>query len=177
MDDYLCKPFTQNQLYTLLAHWLPTAAEPGAAAPASFLIQPAEPSSSAAAASPDHKQPPSLSVDPKAWQPILDAQRPGHPDILAKMLGLYLRDSRGLADTLLAALANRDSEALLESAHGLKSCSAMMGAYRLTTLCDQLEELRSAQSLEEASTLIPVVRQEFDHVCDIFSAELARRTS
>jgi PAS domain S-box-containing protein len=177
MDDYLCKPFTQNQLYTLLARWLPTAAEPGAAAPASVSIQPAGLSDSAAAASPDRKQPPSLSVDPKAWQPILDAQRPGHPDILAKMLGLYLRDSRELADTLLAALANRDSEALLESAHGLKSCSAMMGAYRLTNLCNQLEELRSAQFLEEASTLIPVIRQEFDRVCGIFSAELARRNS
>lgn len=93
------------------------------------------------------------------------------------MLGLYLRDSRELVETLLTALTNRDSEALHESAHGLKSCSAMMGAYRLTELCDQLENLRSAQSLEEASTLIPVVRQEFDLVCGIFSAELVRRAS
>ena len=125
----------------------------------------------------DNQQPPSLSVNPKAWQPILEAQKPGRPDILAKILDLYLKDSRKLVDTLLAALANRDSEAILESAHGLKSCSAMVGAYRLTELCNQLEELRSAQSLEEASTLIPAVRQEFDHVCDIFSAELARRNS
>lgn len=125
----------------------------------------------------DDKQPPSLSVDPKAWQPILEAKRPGRPDILAKMLGLYLRDSRELVDILLAALANLDSEAILESAHGLKPCSAMMGAYRLVELCDQLETLRFAQSLGEASTLIPVERQEFDRVCNVFSAELARRTS
>jgi HPt (histidine-containing phosphotransfer) domain-containing protein len=93
------------------------------------------------------------------------------------MIGLYLKDSRELVDTILTALANRDSKALLESAHGLKSCSVMVGASRLVELCDQLEDLRSAQSLEEASTLIPVVRQEFDRVRDIFSAELARRTS
>lgn len=123
------------------------------------------------------EQPPSLSVNPKAWQPILEAQRPGRPDILAKMLKLYLEDSRKLVDSLLTALAERNGQALLESAHGLKSCSAMVGAGRLSELCDQLEGLRSAQSLEEASTLIPVVRQEFDRVCDIFSAELARRTS
>ncbi len=125
----------------------------------------------------DDKQSPALSVDPKAWQPILEAQRPGRPDILAKMLRLYLEDSRTLVDSLLTALAERDGQALQESAHGLKSCSAMVGAVRLSELCDQLEGLRTSQSLEEASTLIPVVRQEFDRVCDIFSAELARRTS
>lgn len=125
----------------------------------------------------DDKQSPALSVDPKAWQPILEAQRPGRPDILAKMLRLYLEDSRTLVDSLLTALAERDGQALQESAHGLKSCSAMVGAARLSELCDQLEGLRTSQSLEEASTLIPVVRQEFDRVCDIFSAELARRTS
>lgn len=125
----------------------------------------------------DDKQSPALSVDPKAWQPILEAQRPGRPDILAKMLRLYLEDSRKLVDSLLTALAERDGQALQESAHGLKSCSAMVGAVRLSELCDQLEGLRTSQSLEEASTLIPVVRQEFDRVCDIFSAELARRTS
>ncbi len=125
----------------------------------------------------DDKQSPALSVDPKAWQPILEAQRPGRPDILAKMLRLYLEDSRKLVDSLLTALAERDGQALQESAHGLKSCSAMVGAARLSELCDQLEGLRTSQSLEEASTLIPVLRQEFDRVCDIFSAELARRTS
>ncbi len=125
----------------------------------------------------DDKQSPALSVDPKAWQPSLEAQRPGRPDILAKMLRLYLEDSRKLVDSLLTALAERDGQALQESAHGLKSCSAMVGAARLSELCDQLEGLRTSQSLEEASTLIPVVRQEFDRVCDIFSAELARRTS
>lgn len=125
----------------------------------------------------DDKQSPALSVDPKAWQPILEAQRPGRPDILAKMLRLYLEDSRKLVDSLLTALAERDGQALQESAHGLKSCSAMVGAARLSELCDQLEGLRTSQSMEEASTLIPVVRQEFDRVCDIFSAELARRTS
>lgn len=125
----------------------------------------------------DDKQSPALSVDPKAWQPILEAQRPGRPDILAKMLRLYLEDSRKLVDSLLTSLAERNGQALQESAHGLKSCSAMVGAARLSELCDQLEGLRTSQSLEEASTLIPVVRQEFDRVCDIFSAELARRTS
>ena len=125
----------------------------------------------------DDKQSPALSVDPKAWQPILEAQRPGRPDILAKMLRLYLEDSRTLVDSLLTALAERDGQALQESAHGLKSCSAMVGAARLSELCDQLEGLRTSQSLEEASTLIPVVRQEFDRVCNIFSAELARRAS
>ncbi len=63
----------------------------------------------------DDQQPPSLSVDPKAWQPILDAQRPGRPDILAKMLKLHLEDSRKLVDSLLTALAERDGQALLES--------------------------------------------------------------
>lgn len=53
----------------------------------------------------DDKPPPSLSVNPKAWQPILEAQQPGSHDIFAKILRLYLGDSRELVDTLLAALA------------------------------------------------------------------------
>ncbi|MDH4187548.1 MAG: Hpt domain-containing protein [Nitrospira sp.] len=123
------------------------------------------------------KKPPTLSVDPSAWQPILEAQRPDRPDVLAKMLGLFIRDSRKLIETLLTALASQNHDAVLESAHGLKSCCAMVGAYRLYELCDQIEELGPHQPQKQISTLIAMVRQEFDQVCDIFSAELTRRTS
>jgi CheY-like chemotaxis protein len=98
MDAYLRKPFTLQQLQVVLAHWL-------------------DPRSTSA--TPDHRPNPSDTptdknrppapdglalVDREAWKAVTAIQRPSQSDLLARILGLYLKDSQGLVDKIAEAV-------------------------------------------------------------------------
>ncbi len=170
MDDYLSKPFTIEQLKAVLSRWLPSAAPP----------PPTDSFPAASAPSPTSALQSSESpVDPKSWDSITSLQRPGQPDLLAKVIGLYLKDSQGLVDKILAATAGKDFASLRDTAHSLKSRSATLGAWQVADLCKQLEIGAREQTLAwtEAERLAKQLQQTFTATCEIFEDERQRRAA
>ena len=117
MDGYLSKPFTSDALLQVLESCFSDAAP--AVAPAA-------------------------SLDARAVDAILDQgalgriralHRPGGPNLLAKVLGLYSSSSAALIDTLRAAAEAQDAEGLRQAAHALKSSSANVGALAFAEQC------------------------------------------
>ncbi len=170
MDDYLSKPFTIEQLRTVIHRWLPSSSQPG---PADSARTPVAPSP------PPPPQPDQSPVDPKSWDSITSLQRPGQPDLLAKVIGLYLKDSQGLVDKILAATTERDLASLRDTAHSLKSRSATLGAWHVADLCKQLETGAREQTLvwTEAERLTRQLQQTFTATCTIFEVERRRRAA
>lgn len=170
MDDYLSKPFTIEQLRTVIHRWLPASPQstptdsphpPLASSPAPAL------------------QPTESPVDPKSWDSITNLQRPGQPDLLAKVIGLYLKDSQALVDKILAATAEKDFAPLRDTAHSLKSRSATLGAWQVAELCKQLETGAREQTLAwpEAERTAKQLQQTFTATCTIFENERQRRAA
>ncbi|MEQ1656326.1 MAG: response regulator, partial [Nitrospira sp.] len=170
MDDYLSKPFTIEQLKAVLSRWLPSATPPPPTNSSS--VESAPPPTSA----PQYSESP---VDPKSWESITSLQRPGQPDLLAKVIGLYLKDSQGLVDKILAATAGKDFASLRDTAHSLKSRSATLGAWQVADLCKQLEAGAREQTLvwTEAERLAKQLQQTFTATCEIFESERQRRAA
>ena len=170
MDDYLSKPFTLDQLRTVLHRWMPSSAAPSPAIPS-----PAESVPSPAMA----PQPEDSPVNPKAWDSITSLQRPGQPDLLTKIIGLYLKDSQGLVDKILAAAQAKDFAALRDAAHSLKSRSATLGAWQVADLCKELETGAREHTLAstEAEQLAGHLQQTFTATTTIFQSELQRRAA
>ncbi len=187
MDDYLAKPFTQEQLAAVLARWLPserlvasaasaTATEPSAAAPA------AEP----AAAPARHSASTSLAhtpsgeeamIDRKVWQDIAKLQQPGRPDVLVTMLSIFLKDSDELVERLRQAIERQDGTAVFELAHAFKSRSGVLGAVRLADLSKQIEHLGRTKDLAQTSALFASLVDEFMAVTECFRTEIQRRSA
>lgn len=170
MDDYLSKPFTIEQLRTVLYRWLPASSQP---TQVDSPLAPIAPSPTPAL------QPDQSPVDPKSWDSITSLQRPGQPDLLAKVIGLYLKDSQGLVDKILAATQGKDFASLRDTAHSLKSRSATLGAWHVADLCKQLETGAREQTLvwTEAERLGRQLQQTFTATCDIFESERQRRAA
>ena len=170
MDDYLSKPFTIEQLQRVLDRWLP------ATSGISLANSPHEPIAPAPTPAPQTDEPP---VDPKSWDSITSLQRPGQPDLLAKVIGLYLKDSQGLVDKILAAAQGKDFASLRDTAHCLKSRSATLGAWQVADLCKQLETGAREQTLTwtEAERLAGHLQQTFTATTAIFQSELQRRAA
>ena len=201
MDDYLSKPFMQDQLQALLVRWLPhpvtdtvtngsthTVTTVPNGADMGATVEPDE----SVALLPSHEalwRPQSNAatgdcsaascvgvptIDPRAWESIRSLQRPGHPDMLCKVIGKYLTSSRQLIETMRLAVPQRDAPVLHRTAHSLKSSSATLGALRLAALCKEAEAMGRANDLEGMTALWDQLEAEYEVVQEALTAELTQ---
>jgi signal transduction histidine kinase/CheY-like chemotaxis protein len=138
MDAYLTKPFTQNQLRRVL--------ESREAVPADAPVAGG------------------TALDPRALEQIRALQQPGAPDLVAKIIALYLENSRSLMEKIRAALAAGDANALREAAHALKSSSGNVGATGLVEIARQLEALGRDGKSDAAAGLVDGMSREHARV-------------
>jgi HPt (histidine-containing phosphotransfer) domain-containing protein len=104
-----------------------------------------------------HESPPSNDhavLDQQTLGRIRALHRPGGPDLLAKVVGIYLSSSLALTDVMRAAALDGDSAALVHAAHALKSSSANVGAIAFADLCREVEAAAAAGDMAEARTLV-----------------------
>ncbi|MBA6391573.1 response regulator [Colwellia sp. BRX10-3] len=173
MDDYLSKPFDRKQLEKMLQHWLST----------SLLAKRADEFETIALANDDALK--SIAVlnnaaleEPilqrKALDNILALHRPGMPNILARIITIYLDSSPALLFTIQQAVKETDRDKLFNAAHALKSASANLGAVQLSKTCQILESKES--SFEVATELIGTLKREYSTVENALKIELLRLT-
>jgi signal transduction histidine kinase/CheY-like chemotaxis protein len=153
MDRYLSKPFTSDQLYQVLESCVPGSAPPDIA------TQP---------------------IDARTVEGILDREalgriralhRPGGPNLLAKILGLYSSSSLALTDALRTAALSQDAESLRQAAHALKSSSANVGAMAFADLCKDVELAAAGGNLDHACLLLEELLTEHTKVLQALEAQ------
>ncbi|MBS0152295.1 MAG: response regulator [Nitrospira sp.] len=175
MNDYISKPFSMEQLQTILTTWLSHSPTIEPQQPPASSQSDLRPSSMSSASAPAPDSDSAFIVDQNAWKSITNLQRPGKPDVLAKILSLYLADSHDVVATLCQGMADENAQVVSQAAHSLRSRSAMLGAVSLSKLCRQLEDLCRQGQLKEAEPLIAPLTEAFAHASQIFQAELERR--
>lgn len=180
MDDYLTKPFTLSQLEQVLARWLPQAIT------AQFdRYSPSLSSSGQQTGGEQQVVPPEagtlegrnvelVSIDQKALAAIRALQRPGQPDILARVLSQYIETSQGTVDRIRCAVQSRDAAEMRAAAHQLKSSSAQLGASALAADCRELEMMGAGQELERADEALQKLERHYVAACDAFQDELTK---
>jgi signal transduction histidine kinase/DNA-binding response OmpR family regulator/HPt (histidine-containing phosphotransfer) domain-containing protein len=198
MDRYLSKPFTVDQLYRILDSCAPAeAAMPeGAAAPAEAAAParaaapaegaaptraaaPAETAAPARAATPANSGAPAAqtaeaaSLDKQTIDRIRDLQRPGAPNLISKLAGLYESSSLALLEKARAALESKDADGLAHAAHALKSSSGNIGAILLADLCANLEAAARSAVLQDAEMLLHRIVAEHAAVVKNLGAQSA----
>ncbi len=149
MDDFLSKPFTQQQLAALLQRWLSlcTLREPERR---------------------DPQRPPLIDVG--VLRNIAALPRPG---LLDSLIDLYLQHSPLLLAAVESAAAAMQAGALAEAVHGLKSSTANLGGMRLAQAAKECEALVREGGVAQAGPLVLKIRREYQEFC----AALARERS
>ena len=148
MDDHLSKPFSMLTLQDMLDRWMPQAA--------SMQSQAAEPAAQAPAKAAEVLD-----------RPVLDqlgkVLTNGKPELLARVINLYLVESPKLMQELKQAARASDAPEIARSAHSLKSSSANVGARMLSRYCEDIEASARRADTEEASRILAKVERE--HGC------------
>lgn len=144
MDDFITKPVSLAALGRVLATWAggPSAGdEVGAGGP-----------EAGSAAGP-------TVVDPAAVRGLVDEL--DDPELVATVLGTYLRELDGRVTAIEDGLRAGDREAVSRAAHTLKSTSAAVGAVELADRCADLEAWgrRDTELAEPVEAVLTALRR------------------
>ncbi|MDH5740349.1 MAG: ATP-binding protein [Nitrospira sp.] len=180
MDDYLTKPFTLAQLEHVLTRWLPKNDMAKSEGDRTSAALPEKPmgSDQSAVATREGKLNGSMveptAIDQSALAAIRALQRPGHPDILARIVSQYVETSREIVDQIRRAVASKDAAVLRASAHRLKSSSAQLGASALAADCRELEMMGASQEFDRAGEVLNQFNQHYEAACAALQEELTK---
>jgi len=152
MDRYLSKPFTIEQLHQAL--------EP-------------EGANNAAAAASAGAHGEGVVLDQQTLERIRAMRRPGGPDLLVRVVDLYVSSSNALIDTMLTASRREDAVTVANAAHALKSSSANVGALAFAELCSEVEAAANGGRTEQALGLVKKLVTEHRQVLHALDAQSA----
>ncbi|AVR96133.1 response regulator [Pseudoduganella armeniaca] len=175
MDDYLSKPFTQQNLADTLARWiaLPRAATVHhadvAAVPAAPALAPA-----VIAAPPTEPASANGSINRSALAAIRALSADKGEVLLQRVIQAFVTDTPTHLRILHAALAQADPDGMRRAAHSLKSASANVGADTLAQLCKDMEQLGRNDSTAGAAALLAGMEREFQAVRQSLDAILVK---
>ena len=145
MNDYLSKPFAQEQLHELLARWLPErraqndVSDGAANTPAAASLM----SNQAAVAS---ARVLAVEIDEQVIRQLRELRE----GLLPRIIGLFRSSSPPLLAQLDTAVAQRDSDLLYKTAHNLKNSAANLGLIELAAACRDCEGKARQGNLEQA---------------------------
>jgi len=74
--------------------------------------------------------------------------------MVLKIVELFVPDAEGRIENIDRAIKQEDFRALEESAHGLKSAAANIGAKEMAQLCEQLETQGELSTLGDAEEVL-----------------------
>jgi two-component system, sensor histidine kinase and response regulator len=155
MDDYISKPFQPKQLNAVLEHWITQPAS-----------TPEIPEIGGEATSTDG------AIDLAVLAGLRQLQQQGEPDVLNRLIEVFLSDVPPRLAAMQEALARGETDVVEQEAHALLGSSASLGARHMASICAELETLGNSGDLRHASALLSQLEDEFDRARKGLTAEL-----
>jgi len=166
MDDYLSKPFSQQELAAVIGRWM--------ALPLVATVHHDD--------APPRLPPESVEVIQRdvinrvALDKIRALSRERGDALVQKVIAAYVDDTPQQLRTLRSAIDGLDTGIVRRVAHTLKSASANVGAEALAALCKEMEHLGRADTTEGADAILTDMEQEFQAVRHSLTAILEKET-
>ena len=141
MDDFLSKPFTQQQMAAVLKRWLTPRAMP-------------EPERRETSRTP--------LIDVGVLRNIAALARPA---LLDSLIDMYLQHSPTLMAAIETAATGMQAAALSDAVHTLRSSTANLGGARLAAVAKECETLVRSGGIAHARPLVLRIRKEYQEFC------------
>jgi CheY-like chemotaxis protein/HPt (histidine-containing phosphotransfer) domain-containing protein len=156
MDDHLSKPFGAVTLQAMLDRWMPR--------PASTQAEAAQPAAGAPVK-------PADVLDRQTLDQLGKLITNGRPELLERVIKLYLVESPKLIQQLKQAADANDAPEIARSAHSLRSSSANVGAEVLSRYCGDIEASARRADTGEARKMVGIIEAEHGRVQVALAAE------
>ena len=170
MDDYVPKPFTTDQMRSALVTWLSSATRNTTKRDHLTLVASARAPAPAPAPLPLPTEP----IDEAVLNNLAQLQREGRPDIVNRVITLFLESAPALLRDLQEGAAKADTAVLHRASHTLKSASANVGAALLSAHCRELEAMARTGSVPDAGARVETIAEDYQQAQAALTARLPR---
>ncbi|HYH39169.1 MAG TPA: ATP-binding protein [Azospirillum sp.] len=154
MDDWLGKPYSQQQLRAMIDRWTAGAEPPGPAA-----VPPPPPSGAPL-------------LDPEVLAELREAGRRTRADLLGRMATVFLRDTEVKLAEIAAAAEAGDAALVQTTAHYVKGACGQVGARALAESFAGVEAMARNGRLAEVPAALPGLADAFAAVRAALESEL-----
>lgn len=158
MDDYLSKPFDQDQLAALLIRWL--VPRDASAQAHSKKVLPSDKAANLASV-----------IDSSILGKIRAMQTSQTPNIVEKLIQMFQEDAPKILRSVHEAVAADDPDTARRALHTLKSSSANLGAQTLSELCTRMEHMARKQEINKLAESLIDLQCEYESVLIALEAE------
>ncbi|MBL4710993.1 MAG: response regulator [Gammaproteobacteria bacterium] len=139
MNDYLSKPFSQQELESMLDKWLKSSMQK---------------SSDDDAAKRD-----TIQVDMKRIEQLKQLSKNTSRDVLGKAIAHYVKSAPNQLQMMQQALKETNFQVIREQAHSLKSASGMLGLVDIANLCQSIDDDANGHTDKNLETQISHIEQ------------------
>ncbi len=155
MNDYLTKPIYRTDLSRVVHQWASTSSK-------NSNRESVEHGDTTPAKSSENNM--NIEIDQTALDAIRSLQRPGKPDILARIVNMYMEKSPELIAAIKEGVAANDSDKVKMAAHTLKSSSAYVGAPALAEVCNRVESSATNADFSNTTADVEMICSGFESV-------------
>jgi CheY-like chemotaxis protein len=163
MDDYIRKPFTADQMRSALVAWLKPAASNGGSGTHDHLVVVGPPGPPTSRIEP---------IDQAALDNLAQLQREDRPDIVNRVITLFLETAPALLKDLQEGAEDGDTARLGRASHALKSSAANVGAAAFSARCEELEILARSGQVSDAPARVRVIVEDYRRAQAALTARL-----
>jgi HPt (histidine-containing phosphotransfer) domain-containing protein len=103
-------------------------------------------------------------IDEAVLDQLRFLQKKGRPDFPSMIVALYLDTSPGVLKELETAASAGDTLVLRTATHRLNSSSTVVGAVRLSALCNELDAILRTGSVLDAADRVQAIAEEYKGV-------------
>ncbi|MBS1144800.1 MAG: response regulator [Proteobacteria bacterium] len=153
MDAYLAKPYNGDDLFAVLARWLPLERR-----------KPVAGRGEAGAGGNENSPDSGPVLDPAAFDKIRALSPQGGDALVRQVIEAYLKAAEREWARFDLALADADIALLARVAHALKSSSFNVGANALAARCSEVEQLGREGQMRQLLTRVDGLRAEWKRV-------------
>jgi two-component system, sensor histidine kinase and response regulator len=157
MDDHLAKPLSRQQLQVKIDLWMPEIV--------SVPVNTEKVVAESSAKDVDV-------LDRQVLAQLRELENADDPNLLSRVLQLYLNESPRLFSQLKQAVLQSDAREIELSAHALKSSSANVGATALAGLCVEIHSAVRLQDFNRVRQIFAEAEIAFTYVQAALTAEI-----
>jgi len=165
MDDYLSKPYNQDQLQKLLYRWLDPERRDQA---------PEEEEEEEVRTEEKPTRRDGQAIDLELLGRIRELETASNKGVVARLIAIFSEDAPKLVERIRAGLADQDTEEIARAAHTLKSSSGNLGATGLSAICVEVEEACKTQSIERILESMVDLEYELEAALEELAVEAKR---
>lgn len=105
-------------------------------------------------------------IDQSALDVIRALQRPGGPDLLGRVIGVFVDQTPDAVEAICEASISGDLETVRTSAHSIKSSAAYLGAAQFSTRMANIESAAREDNLSMCRGLVVGLKDHSQQVLD-----------